>query len=496
MLKTFFYLILFSFLYPEMIQHSNIENAFENEAIGFEVLINQDLENIKNVVLYYKANPQTKYLQIDMVHSKDNFFYTSIPKEYVTKNGINYYILLELNDNSIYSFPYDDPTINPIVVKINSLGKNKRNKSRLNSDSAQILSPAPNSRVYKEDLLISLSYFKLKNIDNIKTKVFLNNRDITDKVTFYDNYFIYKPDFILDGRYNVDVVFFDKYNRELPVLRWSFTVLSKDRLQGLSTLFSHTGKITNSYSVNNTAYEDLSTNNLNIDYRVNFDFLKIRNKFKISSESNEFEQDKNRYLVSVKAPYVNLQLGDSYPSINQYVLNGYRVRGLNLKIDSKFFDTQIIQGELSRAITGDPNNNGLIISDINSNMVCIDQYENEIDNITTEELCCIDGCGEGLNEWTSDNNNYSIDFSRDNYAFKRNIYGFDLGIGNPDKIFLNFGFVKAKDNLNTLTQISNNMPNYIVEIPDNLIDSLITPDNYDAFTINIENWGLMQIADE
>jgi hypothetical protein len=57
-----------------MIQHANIENALENEAIKIEVLINQDLEDIKNVILYYKSNDQIKYLQTDMFHSKDNFF--------------------------------------------------------------------------------------------------------------------------------------------------------------------------------------------------------------------------------------------------------------------------------------------------------------------------------------------------------------------------------------------------------------------------------------
>ena len=294
MLKIFFYLILFSFLYPELIQHSNIKKISEYNPIKVEVLINDEFKNVKNVILYYKSNNQIAYLQKKMVHSQDNFFHATIPKEYVTTNGINYYVLLELTNNSIYSFPYNNPIENPINIEVNSVKNDKRTKSKLNSAGAQILSPAPNARVYKEDLLISLSYFKLKNINNDKTKIFLNNRDITNKVTFYDNYFIYKPDFILDGRYNVDVVFFDKYNRELPVFKWGFTVISKDRLQGLSTLFSHNGKITNNYSTNNTGFEQLSTNNLNIDYRVNFDFLKIRNKFKISSESNEFEQDKNR----------------------------------------------------------------------------------------------------------------------------------------------------------------------------------------------------------
>ena len=44
-----------------------------------------------------------------MVHSKDNFFNAIIPGEYVTKNGINYFITLELKDNSLYSYPYENP---------------------------------------------------------------------------------------------------------------------------------------------------------------------------------------------------------------------------------------------------------------------------------------------------------------------------------------------------------------------------------------------------
>ena len=300
----------------------------------------------------------------------------------------------------------------------------------------------------------------------------------------YDTYFIYKPDFLVDGRYSVKVIFYDKYDRVLPQTKWDFTVISKDRLQGLSTLFSHTGKITNAYSINNTAEENLNSNNLNIDYRVNFDFLRIRNKFKISSESNIYEQDKNRYLVSIKAPYVNLELGDSYPTFNQYVLNGYRVRGLNLQLDSKFFDTKIVSGELARSVIGNPNDNGLVISNITTNQICIDADGNYLEDIT-QDICCQDGCGEGFNQWVNDDS-YTIDFSRDNYTFKRNILGVDIGLGNPNKLFFNFGFLKAKDNINTLSKINNSMPEYIIDIPENLVDSLININNIDNFLISID----------
>ncbi len=484
MSKYFFYYIFFSFLFSGMIQHSHVNSTVSNSPIDIEVLINTKLDNIKKVTLLYQSNNQNEFLEMDMIHSKDNFFSSTIPAEYVTKNGINYYILLELYDNSLYSYPYQNPKMNPISIVVKENFKKIKSRSKVNNDGVQILSPTPNSRVYKADLLISLSFFKLKNIDSSKTKIYLNNRDITGKVTMYDNYFIYKPDFLVDGRYTVKVIFYDKYDRVLPPTNWDFTVISKDRLQGLSTLFSHTGKITNTYSINNTTYENLNANNLNIDYRVNFDFLRIRNKFKISSESNIYEQDKSRYLVSVKAPYVNLELGDSYPTFNQYVLNGYRIRGLNLQLDSKYFDTKIVSGELSRSIIGDPNNNGLILSNLSTNQICIDSNGNYIEDIT-QETCCQDGCGDGLNQWINDDN-YTIDFSRDNYTFKRNMLGVDLGFGNPNKLFFNFGFLKAKDNINTLSKITNSMPNYIIEIPENLVDSLINSNNIENFSISID----------
>jgi len=445
-----------------MIQHKIIESSIENKNITIDVLINANSLEIKNVMLYYKSPNQFNYLEKNMIHKKDNFFFAVIPGDHITNSGLEYYIILELKNNKTYSFPYKTPINNPISVNINSLNNNKKNtKSKFDSKDIQILSPLPNSRVFKDDLFISLSYFKLKTIDKNLTKVFLNNRDITNKITFYDNYFIYKPDFILDGQYNIDVIFTDKYNRELEPFKWSFFVISKDKLSGLSTLFNQSGRVNNSFSINEINSERLEVNNFNIDYRVNFDFLKIRNKIKNSSLANEYEQDRNRYLSSIKAPYIDLQIGDSYPYFNQYVLNGYRVRGLNLKIDSKFFDFHIIQGELARPIEGNPIENSLIISNINT---IVDSVE-VIDYNDTSYIY---------------DTSYVMDFSRDNYTFKRNIYGFNIGIGNPKNISFKFNIVKAKDNINTISNISNNMPNHLINL-DQDYHHLINSDNQQYF---------------
>ena len=118
MTKYFFYYIFFSFLFSGMIQHSDIDNTVSNLPIEIEVLVNAEYDNIKKVTLFYQSNNQKDFLEIDMLHSKDNFFASTIPAEYVTKNGINYFILLELNDNSIYSYPYLDPQKNPVSISV------------------------------------------------------------------------------------------------------------------------------------------------------------------------------------------------------------------------------------------------------------------------------------------------------------------------------------------------------------------------------------------
>ncbi len=454
MFKTnFFYLFLItiSLSYSQTILHKIVSESNLETDIIIDVLINLESSQIKDLKLLYKSDNQNNYLEKKMIHKGDNFYYGIIPSNHVMTEKISYYILLELDNNQLYSFPYENPNSNPIEIKINH-NNSKQKKIKSSSDQGlQILSPLPNSRVYKDDLLISLSYFKLNNVDIDKTKVLLNNRDITDQITFNDNYFIYKPDFILEGAYNIKVIFTDNYNREMIPFSWSFTVLSKDKLDGLSTMFTHSGRLSSHYSVNNNYDDELEILNINFDYRPNFDFLKLRTKIKWSDNVSKYEEDKNRYLLQFKAPFVDLSLFDSYPYINQYVLNSYRVRGFNLNIDSKFFDFNIIQGDLESGYQGDPKNDGLVINDLASN---------------------------------------SIFFSIDNYSFRRNIFAFNMGIGNPEKLFYNFNIVKSKDNVKSLSSIPNNVSNHIINISQDQYDSLIlnNPDNAELFeSVIIDN---------
>ena len=117
-----------------MIQHKIIENSIESQDLVIDVLINADYLEIENVTLYYKSPNQFNYLEKNMVHKKDNFFDVTIPGTHITEANLEYYITLELKNNQIYSFPYENPKNNPILVKINKIDDTgKKSKSKFST---------------------------------------------------------------------------------------------------------------------------------------------------------------------------------------------------------------------------------------------------------------------------------------------------------------------------------------------------------------------------
>ena len=52
-----------------------------------------------------------------MLYKGSGFFYSIIPKNYVT-NDLQYYIVLELKNKKLYSFPYKNPKTKPIKIKV------------------------------------------------------------------------------------------------------------------------------------------------------------------------------------------------------------------------------------------------------------------------------------------------------------------------------------------------------------------------------------------
>ena len=66
------------------------------------------------------------------------------------------------------------------------------------------------------------------------------------------------------------------------------------------------------------------------------------------------------YIITAGKVVFNLKIGDSYPNLDKYSLNGHHVRGLNLKFYKGPFILDLIKGETKKAIQGDPANGAII----------------------------------------------------------------------------------------------------------------------------------------
>ena len=167
-------LISFSFIFSQSILHIPIEESTENNPVLIEAFIDLPEYEIKKVSLFFRKKGDVKYIELPMFKI-DVQYLGEIPPNFVTLDGLEYFIIVDTYNMGFIGLPNIDPPNNPFLI----LGNKKREISsnylldELNANYT-ILSPEPDSRVIDEDVMISVSYFEMDNIDIEKVRVYHN----------------------------------------------------------------------------------------------------------------------------------------------------------------------------------------------------------------------------------------------------------------------------------------------------------------------------------
>ena len=91
--------------------------------------------------------------------------FAEIPGNFLNRESIEYYLLLELTNGDRFTFPEIDAIESPIIISVNDpLGKripitlSEKDNFKIRGLNPQILilSPKPGERVYSQDIFISL----------------------------------------------------------------------------------------------------------------------------------------------------------------------------------------------------------------------------------------------------------------------------------------------------------------------------------------------------
>ncbi len=414
-------------------------NPSESVISGFPHLIQSELIGIQSKVIdariHFRKTGNIEFLYTSLSKISSNIYSGEIPANFITAPSIEYCIIFELEDGSAIAYPLENPFGNPVQLKIrdNSESTYSFIDDKIVSKSI-ILSPKPESKINESDLLIAVSFFNEKNIDVNSIKIKLDNINITKKVTVDGKSLTYVPNDILPGEHRIEITVKNVFGIEYQPIFWKFTVISDDITYRKKYSFNQKGKISTDATQAIIDEKIVSIQNAYFNYRMNLDWAKIRLKLKQTSLESQLLQPKNRYSIEFSTPFVNLYLGDVYPVINEFLINGYRLRGAQILFNSKYLYANYAQGQISRVIQGDLEDDAMVADfDSTSNLITI---------------------------------------SRDNYTFTRNAHLASFGLKYKNRFNWNLNVLKAKDNIpsvyGTLNDAVINLPWELTEYVDSV----------------------------
>ena len=300
-----------------------------------------------------------------------------------------------------------------------------------------ILSPEPRSEVSGENVLIAVSLIGANNLDHNSITLLLDGSDVTDQAYIDSDMVSCLLDQVDPGEHKVNLII-DGMNQ--PVI-WDFITIAKD------PAVNYSGKIRSSSSMDQVDSQTLNINKLTLDFKGSaFEWLTFKTNLKMTSQENQLYQPRNIYGFSMGVKDIlNINMGDSNPRMSQYTINGKRIRGLDLNLKYGLFNFHFVQGEINRAIQGDPSR--AYSFDINTDIL----------------------------------GGKYIALSRSGYTFQQNVTSARLAIGRGDIFQWGFSLMKARDDTNSVDKELSNAE--IIYSPD-VTGSIDGLDSGIVYTIN------------
>lgn len=380
-------------------------------------LVNSPL--ISRVQIVYKSFHESDFKIREMELQGDLATY-QIAAEDISAPTLTYYLIIELKDGSVETYPLGTPdTAEPIELMVSS--KSEKDNEIL------ILSPNTNETILLSELFISISLIKAPDeVDISKTKIIFNGMDVTKNTIFAGELLLYYPQNfenpINSGNQSLEVKVYNQEGELYHLIKRDFIAndltMQKELGSGLKFSGNADGEIRNeSFSGTNTLYR-----NFGLTLNAGINDWKFKGYSYLTSEENEFVQPQNRYSFSVGSDWIDLRAGDSYPRYNDLLLNGKRVRGFDGKIDFGILHFQATFGEVRREIEGS-----------------IIQKYSEDDAPLQSNVVRIDSVKYGSPFASVDFGNHS-----------RNLLSGRLGIGSKNGFEFGMSFLHAKDDVNSV----------------------------------------------
>jgi len=454
-------LLLFNVLLSQQdspVFHKTPEIAISGEPLEITISLFDDISILEST-LFYRTPGQHSYREIQMRHAGLSWVGT-IPGEYIDDFGIEYAIILLLSNGGTIGFPENEPFENPICVPVRSVadtGRRFRGSDQYSAEQMMdaellILSPEPGSDNLPSNIVIAASFFHAPFVDSSSIQVLVDDKDYTTQTLITDGLINLVPESLEPGHHNISIKLKTVYGVTIKPVNWSFTVIKSGFNLKEQLIYSGDANTRSSMEYNGGSI--LNVSDASVKMNGSITWMGVKTNLRLSTKESDYLQPYNRFSMELLfGDYLSIKMGDYFPSINAFTINGKRIRGLGVQIRLPWVKFHSVSGTINRPVhwKGE-SNQGYVFN--------------------TSDLK------------TDTTGSYIFPLDRTGYTFKREVNAYQLFIQPIKRFSLGLHFLKATDDNTSVNRM----------LPDNatfVVDTLITSDNYtyQSFIQAVQQFG-------
>jgi hypothetical protein len=347
----FLSIVLLSVTYGQVSQYVlevKVPPANEQTPLSISVELTQNVQ-IRRVMLHYREFGITEYKELEMLLS-GRIAVATIPSKSMTPPYVEYYIDIQLADNTKATFPTENPEMNPLRIQVKEVD--------VKDFEVRFLSPEAGETLASEDLAVAVSLmFTSDIVDKSRTRIYFDNADVTRDALISDDVLLYSPNNFNKqlnlGTHSIKIELRDTLGKVYYTKQENFNLSTATAIEEEKSLLQYAGN--GQAELRNEKIDVTNTSYTRGDLHVNstYKYLTFGGDIHITNEDKPDRQPQNRYLATFQvADYVKLQIGDAYPIFPSLFISGKRVRGITGAVTLGFFNVDVTYGKTEREIEG------------------------------------------------------------------------------------------------------------------------------------------------
>ena len=343
--------LLFSITVGQVSQYVvevKVPPASEQTPLSLSVDLVQNAQ-VQRVILLYRQFGETEYKELEMLLAGRTAVVT-VPGKAVMPPFIEYYIKIQLTDNTQATFPSENPEVNPIKIAVQGVDPKDA--------EVRFLSPEQGETLAAEDLAVAVSLMFVSDaVDKQRTRIYLDGVDVTKEALLSDDVVLYSPKNFNTplnlGTHSIKIELVDTKGKVYYTKQTDFNLSTAAAIEEEKSALQYMGNA--QFELRNEKIDVTNTSYQRADVRLNgaYKFLAFGYDMHLTNENTDSRQPQNRFLATLQAgDYVKVQAGDAYPVFPSLFISGKRVRGVTGALTFGFFNLDVAYGQTERLIEG------------------------------------------------------------------------------------------------------------------------------------------------